>query len=188
MHGLHFLNVNYWNKSTALGLSNALMAPVYASTFRLDARLMMERWRSLFLWAGVSSGREAALSTQTKPNINYTQISTKYTRVLIWVSLSVLTRHIVFFFFKWGCRHAEDGGCLFSHRSVWKDSACSHCGSWSPVPQVTALSLWDSSSDSSSKASVKVNVLPVAVTRKRMEQLSRLFFFSQAVGWCSALN
>lgn len=32
------------------------------STLRLDARLMMDRWRSLFLCAGVNSGREAALS------------------------------------------------------------------------------------------------------------------------------
>lgn len=31
-------------------------------TLRLDARLMMDRWRSLFRCAGVNSGREAALS------------------------------------------------------------------------------------------------------------------------------
>lgn len=31
-------------------------------TLRLEAKLMIERWRSLFLCAGVNSGREAALS------------------------------------------------------------------------------------------------------------------------------
>lgn len=62
-----------------------IAAPVYPSTLRLDARLMMERWRSLFLCAGVSSGSVAALSTPTKTNINYTHTHTnegiKYTRV-----------------------------------------------------------------------------------------------------------
>lgn len=38
-------------------------------TLRLDARLMMDRWRSLFLCAGVNSGREAALSTAAERNV-----------------------------------------------------------------------------------------------------------------------
>lgn len=32
-------------------------------TLTLEAKLMIDRWRSLFLCAGVNSGREAALST-----------------------------------------------------------------------------------------------------------------------------
>lgn len=35
-------------------------------TFRLEARLMIERWRSLFFWEGVNSGSEAALSERQK--------------------------------------------------------------------------------------------------------------------------
>ena len=38
-------------------------------TLRLEAKLMMDRWRSLFLCAGVSSGREAALSTAADKTI-----------------------------------------------------------------------------------------------------------------------
>lgn len=35
-------------------------------TLRLEAKLMIDRWRSLFLCAGVNSGREAALSAARK--------------------------------------------------------------------------------------------------------------------------
>lgn len=35
-------------------------------TFRLEARLMIDRWRSLFFWGGVNSGSEAALSERQK--------------------------------------------------------------------------------------------------------------------------
>lgn len=35
-------------------------------TLRLEAKLMIDRWRSLFLCAGVNSGREAALSTAAR--------------------------------------------------------------------------------------------------------------------------
>lgn len=42
------------------------------TTFRLEARLMIDRWRSLFLWAGVSSGSEAVLSKwQTHNKLTY---------------------------------------------------------------------------------------------------------------------
>lgn len=41
----------------------------WPSTLRLEARLMMDRWRSLFLCAGVNSGREAALSTAADKNM-----------------------------------------------------------------------------------------------------------------------
>lgn len=44
----------------------------WITTFRLEARLMIDRWRSLFFWAGVSSGSEAALSKwQTYIKLTY---------------------------------------------------------------------------------------------------------------------